>query len=136
MALLRKLSLVAAVVFLRDGQVRVQLGAALGIIFGSLVWQMLAKPYRDPAMDALERLSLYALALVLYMCLFISDDAVPRTAREALSVLLVLFNLAVLAYFVLAFGRALLGHLRAKYDADGARSGGGGWRGFWGVEGR
>ena len=51
---------------------------ALGVLMLATVMQLLCRPFREPAMNDLERLSLYSTCSTLYLSLFLYVEGVSE----------------------------------------------------------
>ncbi|KAG2453407.1 hypothetical protein HYH02_001630 [Chlamydomonas schloesseri] len=103
MIMLRKLAVVIVITFLEPISPQLQILTALGVIIIALVAQMLVHPYKNARMNYMERLSLWATMTMLYCALYFSSGDVPQAAKTVIGAVLLLFNIVVVAYFVLQY---------------------------------
>ncbi|GIL85472.1 hypothetical protein Vretifemale_13977 [Volvox reticuliferus] len=118
----RKLAVIAAIVFLQPQGQLIQIIAVLGVILLSAVAQLTIKPYKNTQMNNLERLTLYALVVILYFALLFWAG-IPKPAKFALGMVLTLANLALIIYFVwkmiYEFGLYFIWTIDDHSNADG-----------------
>ncbi|KAG2438727.1 hypothetical protein HXX76_005272 [Chlamydomonas incerta] len=103
MIMLRKLAVIIVITFLEPISPQLQILTALGVIIIALVAQMLVHPYKNARMNYMERLSLWATMAMLYCALYFSSGDVPQAAKTAIGSILLVFNILVVAYFVLQY---------------------------------
>eukprot|EP00198_Chlamydomonas_reinhardtii_P010737 XP_001700074.1 predicted protein [Chlamydomonas reinhardtii] len=117
--MLRKLVMVVVIVYVGYIGVGVQVLVALGVLMLATVMQLLCRPFREPAMNDLERLSLYSTCSTLYLSLFLYVEGVSEAGRIVLSCMLLGGNSLVAAFFTYCLGREVRRHTIAEYDMDG-----------------
>lgn len=103
--LLRKAVIVSVIVFARALGAHLQTVLALGVLNIALVAHMLLRPFKYSHLNYLESASLSVSILTVYSGLFFQDSSTSQKARVAVSVAVLVGNIAV---FVLLIGRAFL----------------------------
>lgn len=103
--LLRKALIVSVVVFARTLGAHLQTVLALGVLNVALIAHMLLRPFKYSHLNHLETASLSVSILTVYSGLFFQDSNTSHTTRVAITVAVLMSNIAV---FTLLVGRAFL----------------------------
>lgn len=117
--MLRKLLMVVVIVYVGYVGEGVQVLVAMGVLITAMVVQLLFAPFREPFMNTLERVSLYATCATLYASLFFLIDGVGEVARTVLSILIMAGNGLVVLFFVACIGLEFVRHCVREYDLNG-----------------
>ncbi|KAG2448500.1 hypothetical protein HYH02_006391 [Chlamydomonas schloesseri] len=97
--MLRKLCAVGLLILTSSQDDIIQVLSVLGVVVVALTAQVMCKPYVYERFNKLERTSLVATSLILYLCCFFLVSNLSDTAREVLSVIIAVINVGMLVWF-------------------------------------
>ncbi|KAG2444938.1 hypothetical protein HXX76_001674 [Chlamydomonas incerta] len=97
--MLRKLCAVGLLILTSSQDDIIQVLSVLGVVVAALTAQVMCKPYVYERFNKLERTSLAATSLILYLCCFFLVTNLSDTARQVLSVIIAVINVGMLVWF-------------------------------------
>ncbi|MEW5297924.1 MAG: hypothetical protein WDW36_001102 [Sanguina aurantia] len=96
---LRKLLVIAVLVFLSSAQWELQLLIILAVLMGALVAQSYIRPFKSDAMNRLELVSLGSTLATYYISVFLIDKGVAQPALTAAATIVITLNGSVVLWF-------------------------------------
>ncbi|PNW88696.1 hypothetical protein CHLRE_01g040650v5 [Chlamydomonas reinhardtii] len=117
--MLRKLCAVGLLILTSSQDDIIQVLSVLGVVVAALTAQVMCKPYVYERFNKLERASLVATSLILYLCCFFLVTNLSDTAREVLSVIIAIINVGMLVWFGYCLAVEAWRYAVRVLDADG-----------------